>query len=178
MDDRSIYEFIEKIPTNFDIHDPTFLKLYFEFIIRLLSIPILDRFTDLVVRKFIHIVQNIVCNHVIDEMKCLEYLPRILEKLQNIMKLRTNNEFLALVGTNPKATAHIWLYATEIFLKLITHAMSTFHKIDQIEKTDESQQDALVFQRKVIQQMIDTIESVLSNSGKGAGIPIYLFALE
>lgn len=169
MDERTIYEFVEKIPVTFNLESPTFLDLYFNFLVGILGITILDRFTEIVVRKFMVIVHNLINNHIISEAKYLPYLPTILEKYQKLMRLRVNNEFLALVGTTSKSSPPIWLYATEIFLKLVSHTIASFKKTNETEDSKELSHDRAETQKKVVQQIVNVFGQVLSDSSKAAG---------
>ena len=158
---------------------------YFEFLINILSYDVVDRFTDIVIRKIINILQNIICNNVVNEESHLPHLSVILDKIKNIMCLRCDNKFLTLMVNNSKNSIPIWSYTTDYFLKLVQHILINHKKWStKCQEYNKNQHQLTSNQCKIInvekviiQQIIEIYEKVLKNSEIAAGIKhtFYLF---
>ena len=153
------------------------MKQYFEFLINILSYDVVDKFTDIVIRKIINILQNIICNNIVSEESHLPHLSVILDKIKNIMCLRCDNKFLTIMVNTSKNSIPIWLYATDYFLKLVQHILINHKKWSiKCQEYNQNQQQLTSNQCKVIniekviiQQIIEIYEKVLKNSELAAG---------
>ncbi len=137
---------------------------YFKFIITTLGYPVTDKFTDLVIRKFISLLEQNICQDIFDEETYLPYLSTIFEKMSDILCLRCNNDFLALMVNTSKNALPIWLYATDYFVKIISHVFSIF----MTSKRDVSN-ESVEERKKISNQIIEIYERVLKSGEKSLG---------
>ena len=172
LEDKYVYEFVENIPSNFNINSPKFGELYFKFLNGMLGLTIMDKQTEQIVRRFLGILDNNISKNTIQQEKYYSQLPSLFEKLQKIMKLRTSNEYWAYIGHTPKDSASIWLYATEIFLKIAEKTLSKTAESSKKIHTDIEAgglSEKTILEHQIDDCIIVLFENVLADSGKIAG---------
>jgi hypothetical protein len=175
-DDKSIYEFLEKLPITLADKNPEIMNQYFEFLLAILGSDVLDKFTDLVIRRIIAMLQSIVCSQIVSEESYLPHLSVILNKLRGVMCLRCDHKFLTLMVNTSKNSMPIWLYATDYFLKLVSHILANYKVWNKKVKDQELFQGEVSPVKKkisstlknLIQQIIDIYEKVVKNSEQAA----------
>lgn len=169
LEDKYVYEFVENIPSNFNINSPKFGELYFKFLNGMLGLNIMDKQTEQIVRRFLGILDNNISKNTIKQEKYYSQLPSLFEKLQKIMKLRTSNEYWAYIGHTLKDASSIWLYATEIFLKIAEKTLGKTAESPNKIDTEKESADKSLPEHQIEDSIILLFENVLADSGKIAG---------
>jgi len=157
------------------------IKEYFQFILHVLGSSVSDKFTEVVVRKFISILDHIIGNRVFTESVYFPYLPTILEKLRSILCLRCNHEFLTLMVNTSKGNMPIWLSATDNFHNIVTRVLEYIRDETQKEKEnpDTIPEKVLSKYKIIIYQIIEIYEAVLKSAEKSFGKIFYvIFSLK
>eukprot|EP00330_Aristerostoma_sp_ATCC50986_P004716 CAMPEP_0114578494 /NCGR_PEP_ID=MMETSP0125-20121206/3025_1 /TAXON_ID=485358 ORGANISM="Aristerostoma sp., Strain ATCC 50986" /NCGR_SAMPLE_ID=MMETSP0125 /ASSEMBLY_ACC=CAM_ASM_000245 /LENGTH=75 /DNA_ID=CAMNT_0001768603 /DNA_START=2465 /DNA_END=2692 /DNA_ORIENTATION=+ len=70
-------------------------------------------------------------------------MSELLSKINYVMNLRTDNEFLTLMINTSKDQLPIWLFATDHFLSIITHILGDFLREYHNNKSDQNKELAL-----------------------------------
>ena len=169
---KPVYDFIEKIPATLCENNEEMVKEYFQFILHMLGSSVSDKFTDLVVRKFITILDHLITSKVFHESIYFPYLPTLLEKIRSILCLRCNNEFLTLMVNTSKNTLPIWLYATDHFHSITTRVLEYIRDETQREQENPGSVNEKTFakQKIIVYQIIEIYEAVLKSAEKSFGI--------
>ena len=147
------------------------VKQYFQFIVHIMGLPVVDKFTDLVIRRITAILELVINNKVFDENVYLPYLPAIFEKLRNVLCLRCDSEFLALMVNTSKNTLPIWLHITEHFHNIANHVLEFFSMElkNARDRGEPLNEDLLKRQRAITYQIIEIYEVVLKSAEKSFG---------
>lgn len=85
------------------------------------------------------------------------------------MKLRTSNEYWAYIGHTLKDASSIWLYATEIFLKIAEKTLGKTAESPNKIDTEKESADKSLPEHQIEDSIILLFENVLADSGKIAG---------
>ena len=145
-------------------------KEYFSFLLRIINSPLVDKFTDLVIRKFIYILQHTICENAFPEEAYMPFIEDILDAFQNILCLRSNNDFLAIMVNTTKSTLPIWLYATDYFLALLGFLLQnlTNHRSKALHYNG-STEETPINQEKILGKILETYDKVLRTGEKSLG---------
>jgi hypothetical protein len=162
---KSVYEFLERAPLMICKNNEDMTKEYFNFMLKILTSPLVDTFTDLVIRKVLLILQQNISQGTFSEEAYWPFIDEILQAFHDILCLRSNNDFLTLMLNTTKNTMPIWLYATDHFLaltgcllqKLASHRQKA---IQENEAINEQVQD------KIIAKILEIYDNVLRNGEK------------
>ena len=175
---KPVYDFVEKIPTTLCENNDEMVKQYFEFIIHILSLPVSDKFTDLVIRKFVAILENVINGKLFDESVYFPYLPMIFEKLRSLLCLRCNNEFLTLMVNTSKNTLPIWLHVTDSFHNIAGHVLECYNT--NAKKAESGSEDVtkevLEKSKQLTYQIVEIYEVVLKSAEKSFGTNFLVFS--
>lgn len=176
-DNKTVYEFVEKIPITLCDGNDDMVKQYFQFIVHIIGLPVVDKFTDLVIRKITAILELIITNKVFDESVYFPYLPAVFEKIRNVLCLRCDSEFLALMVNTSKNTLPIWLHITEHFHNIANYVLEYFslEVKNAKEKGEPLSEEVLARQRTLTNQIIQIYEVVLKSAEKSFGMNLYSF---
>lgn len=71
---------------------------------------------------------------IFEEEVYMEFLHNLISKINHVMNLRSNEEFLSFMINLSKDTLPIWIYATDHYISIINRVFSNFAKVNSEAK--------------------------------------------
>lgn len=140
IDEKPIIEFVEGLPLIFSQLVPfvaeekcqCFLSGFFEFIMQVLKLPVVDKFNELFIRRFLDLLPSLLNSPSTDFQDYLrdkQLLQKVLFCMNNLIELRYDQNYQSLHYNVENSCVPLWLFCTEQLIKVLSKVDSSHQKL-------------------------------------------------
>eukprot|EP01017_Pseudomicrothorax_dubius_P009824 TRINITY_DN13429_c0_g2_i2.p1 TRINITY_DN13429_c0_g2~~TRINITY_DN13429_c0_g2_i2.p1 ORF type:complete len:461 (-),score=99.40 TRINITY_DN13429_c0_g2_i2:105-1487(-) len=140
-DEKPIHDFVDKLPSLALIpRDVFFQEELVRFVLEMLPVTIPDPLTEVMVRRFILLVDGLVTRTKSSDTFLDRLVPKVFDRLHEYMKLRLNPDYLTVSAAGAKETSvPLWYFASEAFVRISKNVLDQSLAMQQIARAFESQ---------------------------------------